>query len=323
MNHSLFADKPVIQAENICFSYNKGLVPVVDRLSLQVPEGASFGLLGQNGAGKSTTLKLITGLLHPDVGEVRLFGSNLATTDSSLYKNMGVLIEYPPLYPHLSGYDNLKVTCLYRGIAASRIGVVLEMVGLHKAASRRISGYSTGMKQRLGVALALLPDPQLLILDEPINGMDPQGIVAMRTLMQELSRQHKTVMLSSHLLHEVALTCDHVGIMQEGKLLYQGSVAQLKKQYTSRQDVLMDTSDNAKARQLFGTMVSKEDTSGLWLQVDGRSQISHCIDQLREAGVSVYQVTPQEDSLEKLYLRLTQNKDENTIPMHTGRDAES
>ncbi len=249
---------------------------------------------------------MLTGLLYPDTGEISLLGNNIATTGPELYKNIGVLIEAPPLYPYLSGYDNLKVTCLYRNINMRRIEEVLDMVALRKAASQKVGGYSTGMKQRLGVALALLPDPQLLILDEPINGMDPQGIVAIRMLLQELHQQQKTIVLSSHLLPEVARTCDYVGIMQEGRLRYQGSVADLKKQYASQQEIFINTSDNAKALQLLASYLPREDVSGIWLQTQEKAQIAHIIDQLRQAAIAVYEVTPQEESLENLYLKLTQ-----------------
>lgn len=304
--------EPVIRTEQLRFAYGKDRL-VIDDISLTVPSGVTFGLLGQNGAGKSTTLKLLVGLLRPAAGKAYLLGHDLARPEPSLYAKIGMLIEGPPLYPHLSGYDNLRVTGLYRGIGSRRIAEVLHTVGLQAAAHQRVRGYSTGMKQRLGVALALLPDPELLILDEPINGLDPEGIVAMRELVQALGQQQKTILLSSHLLHEVSLTCNYVGIMQQGRLRYQGSIAALKKQYAAQQDVWIVTSDDARARQLLNLPVDQKNSDGLMLQVQKKEEITATIDRLRQAGISIYQVTPQEDNLEKLYFRLTQKHRASTL----------
>ncbi len=299
----------IVETHAVNFAYTTRQLPAVQQLSLQIPKGVTFGLLGQNGAGKSTVLKLITGLLPPDTGSVELFGQRLPAHHRQVCSRMGILIEEPPLYPHLSGWENLKISCLYRHLSFQRIEEVLAIVQMEEMALKKVSHYSTGMKQRLGVALALLPDPDLLILDEPTNGMDPQGIIDMRNLIQRLQQQTgKTTILSSHLLHEVELVCDYVGIIQQGRLLYQGSVSDLKQQYASHQEIFLDISDNLKAYQiLLAHGFDMNQASPLVsFFVPHMSAITQAIDVLREAQLEIYQIGPKEASLEDLYLHLTE-----------------
>lgn len=188
-------------------------------VSLRVQRGTVYGLLGPNGAGKSTTLKLITGLLRPTRGEIVFDG---APWSRAALSKMGALIEGPALYPNLTAQENLRVHTQMLGLSASRIGEVLETVGLTDSGRKRAGQFSMGMKQRLGIAIALLNDPALLILDEPTNGLDPFGIQALRELIASFPAQGITVVLSSHILAEVAQVVDEIGIIAGGRLLFQG-----------------------------------------------------------------------------------------------------
>ncbi len=208
-----------------------GDVLAVDGVDLEVPRRGVYGFLGPNGAGKTTTIRMLLGLLRPHRGSVQLFGEDLASHRLALLGRVGALVEMPSLYDHLSGRDNLEVTRRLLGTPRRRVGEVLELVGLTDAARRRVGGYSLGMRQRLGLALALLGEPELLILDEPTNGLDPAGIREIRELIVHLAGEHGvTVFLSSHLLAEVEQMADHIGIVNGGRLRFQGSLAELQAQ---------------------------------------------------------------------------------------------
>lgn len=196
-------------------------------LDLRVRRGEVYGFLGPNGAGKSTAMRMLVGLIRPTSGTATVLGER-AGTPSSL-RGVGALIEAPALYPHLSGRDNLRILAGYASVPATRIEEVLEEVGMATRADAAFRTYSLGMKQRLGVAAALLKDPALLILDEPTNGLDPEGMASMRDLIAGLRRDHRTVLLSSHLLAEVEHVCDRVGVIRRGRLIAEGTVAELRR----------------------------------------------------------------------------------------------
>ncbi|GAB2771949.1 ABC-2 type transport system ATP-binding protein [Amycolatopsis magusensis] len=200
-----------------------GGVLAVDRLSLTVRPGEVYGFLGPNGAGKTTTLRVLLGLLRPTSGQVRLFGR-----DDGDRSPVGALIESPAFYPYLSGRENLRVLARYTGTGKDRVETVLDTVGLRERGGDRYAAYSLGMKQRLGVAAALLKDPRLLVLDEPTNGLDPAGMADMRALIRDLGASGRTVLLSSHLLGEVQQICDRVGVVSRGKLVAENTVAGLR-----------------------------------------------------------------------------------------------
>lgn len=204
------------------FGRGSGAQTAVDRVSLHVPEGAVYGLLGPNGAGKSTVLKMVAGMLHPTEGDILLDGRPWRRSD--LYR-IGALIETPPVYPNLTAWENLRVRAMLLGVSESRIGEVLQTVDLTATGKKRAGQFSMGMKQRLGIALALLGCPRLLILDEPTNGLDPIGIEELRGLIRSLPQQGVTVVVSSHILTEVSHTADHVGIIAEGCLAHEGELA--------------------------------------------------------------------------------------------------
>jgi len=201
----------------------------VDGLTLEVKQGEIFGFLGPNGAGKTTTMRMALGLIRPSSGWVELFGQNVATASGRVLPQVGPLVETPALYSHLSGRDNLRVFAAeLGGVGSRRISELLELTELTSRQKSRVSTCSLGMRQRLGLAVALLHDPQLLMLDEPANGLDPAGIKETRALLRRLRDQGKTVFISSHVLGEVERVCDRVAILRKGRLAYLGEIGQLR-----------------------------------------------------------------------------------------------
>ena len=211
----------IIEIKNLekSFKHHK----VIRNISMSVPEGSVYGLLGPNGAGKSTILKMLTGLLRPDSGRILFCGT--PWTRKNL-EETGSLIETPPVYENLSAWENLKVRALILGETEERIKEVLEMVNLTDTGKKAAGKFSLGMKQRLGIAIALLGHPRLLILDEPVNGLDPLGIQEIRGLIRSFADQGMTVMISSHILSEIQQTADHIGILVNGKMGYEGPVTE-------------------------------------------------------------------------------------------------
>lgn len=202
---------------------------VVDRVSLRVPSRSIYGFLGANGAGKSTTMKMILGLVKPEHGTIAVFGKPFPQERIPILSQVGALIETPSYYGHLSGYRNLKIAAQLLGASASQIDEALALVRLQDAADKAVKHYSLGMKQRLGIAMAIVHRPKLLILDEPTNGLDPSGIQEIRSFITSLPQTFgMTVFVSSHLLHEIEQIADQVGIIHEGRLIYQGSLAALR-----------------------------------------------------------------------------------------------
>ena len=207
-------------------SYGKRLA--LDGLDLSVPSGVVYGFLGPNGAGKTTTMRLLTGLLHPDAGTIELLGKPFRRGDRHRLFEVGALVESPSFYPYLNGRQNLRaLSAAGDTVPANRIEELLELVGLRERAKDKVSGYSLGMKQRLGIAGALLSDPKLLLLDEPANGLDPEGIVWMRRLLRDFADRAGTVLLSSHLLREVEKIADQLVVIGGGRIVAQGATEEL------------------------------------------------------------------------------------------------
>ena len=215
-----------LRTRNLSKRYGKRLA--VNNLNLEVHRGEIFGFLGPNGAGKTTTIRMALGLIAPTAGSVEILGQDIATHGSQILPRVGALVEVPALYLYMSGRDNLRaVGSVLGGVPEKRIDKVLELVGLQVRQKDRVRTYSLGMKQRLGVAIALLQDPDVLILDEPANGLDPAGIVEMRDLMHQLAAEGKTIFISSHLLAEVQQICTRVAIINLGELVTEASIQEL------------------------------------------------------------------------------------------------
>lgn len=214
----------------------------VNDLSMAVPENCVYGFLGPNGAGKSTTLKMILGLIHPNQGSIKLFGKVMNSANRlSILKQTGSLIENPGGYGHLTGLENMQIIQKLKGVSEAEIAPALKTVRLYDQRDKKLSNYSLGMKQRLGIAMAILGNPKLLILDEPTNGLDPAGIQEMRQLICSLPKERDmSVIISSHLLSEIEQMADQVGIIHHGRMLYQGTLADLETQGDNLEDVFLE-----------------------------------------------------------------------------------
>src|SRR6185503_8316368 len=238
----------VIETELLTKRY--GDVVAVNQLSLRVPRGGVFGFLGPNGSGKTTTMGMLLGLVHPTSGEARIFGD--PARHASTLRRVGAMVESPTFYPYLTGRANLQY---FQGISQhgspEEVDRLLEVVDLGKRGSSKFATYSLGMKQRLGIACALLGDPELVFLDEPTNGLDPAGVVEVRELIRQLGTGGRTVVLSSHLLAETELVCDHVAVLAKGRLIIQGSIQELLRQHDGFR---LRTTDDSKARAALADM---------------------------------------------------------------------
>lgn len=283
-----------------------GKTTVVDQVNMHIQRGEIYGFLGPNGAGKTTTIRMLLGLIHPTSGHVEMFGDSLKQKRISILKKVGSLVESPSYYGHLSGRDNLEVSRRLLGVSRQRIDQVLEMVRLTHAADKKVKQYSLGMKQRLGIAAALLADPELLILDEPTNGLDPAGIHEIREFIVEMPKAYGvTVLVSSHLLSEIDQMATQVGIIDKGKMIFQGDIQTLRQQ--SRPQIRLGVGDPRDACRLLteqGWEVSL-DKDGLYLPELNQQETAHVVETLVMKRFSVYRVEEIKQSLEDIFLGLT------------------
>ena len=294
----------IVQTQNLSKTY--GGINCVNKVNLHVQEGEIYGFLGPNGAGKTTTLKMLLGLIKPSEGTIKILGESLSKHRSSILQRTGSLIEAPSYYGHLTGLENMKVMQRLRNVPDKNVHEVLRIVRLENQKNKKAEQYSLGMKQRLGIAMALLAFPKLLILDEPTNGLDPAGIGEIRELIKSLpARYGITILLSSHLLSEIEQIATSVGIISEGNLLFQGSMASLRKK--SRNAILIKTGDNAKANQLLRTKGYTLAQSGSRLEFDNLqdTEVAEMNRILVEHKIPVTRIEEQQRSLEDIFLELT------------------
>jgi ABC-2 type transport system ATP-binding protein len=291
----------VITTRRLTKRYGKDVLAVAD-LDLSVRRGEVYGFLGLNGAGKTTTLRMLLGLIRPTSGTAVV--AEHRPGDPAGLAQIGSLVEAPAFYPYLSGRENLKIIATYAGVPHSRVDPSLEEVELLHRGKDTFGTYSMGMKQRLGVAAALLKEPELLILDEPTNGLDPQGVVEMRSLIRRLGTGSRTVLLSSHLLSEMEQVCDRVGIIRHGRLVTEGTVDELR----SEPAVTVRATPLDAARQTLEAMVG----AGAVTSVDGTLRIAANPEsaadinaRLVEAHIRVSELRPAERSLEEVFLKVT------------------
>ena len=299
------ASKNLIETNNLTKQY--GNIRCVNALHMQVPQGAIYGFLGPNGAGKSTTLKMILGLARPTDGSITLFGMSVNEKNRiKLLANTGSLIESPSYYGHLTGEENLHILQTLKGCPEKDIDEVLQIVRLSEARKKKVAHYSLGMKQRLGLAAALLGFPKLLILDEPTNGLDPAGIQEMRELIRTLPSAYGiTVVVSSHLLSEIDQMADYVGIIRKGELVYQDTLESLHSH--AKQQIALRTDQPATVISLLhqdGIEIEKEEDYLLLPMIED-SNIAHLCKRLVEQNVSLYRIEKRENSLEDIFLSLT------------------
>jgi ABC-2 type transport system ATP-binding protein len=281
-----------------------GARAAVDGVDLEVPAGVAFGFLGPNGAGKTTLIRTLLGLTQPTSGQVSLLGLPQPAKRREALARVGAIVEEPKFHPHLTGRENLQIVAAARDPAAeSRITAALERVGLAHRADDRVKTYSLGMRQRLGIARCLIADPALLILDEPMNGLDPAGILEMRNLIRSFVGEGRTVFLSSHLLDEVEKTCDQVAIVDQGKIVVQGAVGEIAS--GGEPTLLLEVDDVERARSLLDSAVVEQ---------DGRELRVHLLDgltpaeinrRLVTAGVAVSRLEPARTTLEERFLAVT------------------
>ena len=290
-----------------------GAKAAVNDVELLVPRGSAFGYLGPNGAGKTTLIRVLLGLTHADAGTMSLLGYPVPRHRGAALARIGAIVDEPRFHRHLTGRQNLRLLAAAREPAArDRVGPALERVGLAHRADDRVSAYSLGMRQRLGVAACLLPDPQLLILDEPMNGLDPAGMAGIRDLIRSLVADGRTVVLSSHLLDEVERTCDAVAIVDRGRIIQQGPIAELLS--GALLSLQVECSEPGLARALLaGTSLGARveatpPAPGLEITLPagaGRDVIAEINRVLVEGGVSVYRLQPVQASLESWFLQVT------------------
>lgn len=299
----------VIETQSLSKIY--GSRPAVDRVSLHVPQGCVYGFIGPNGAGKSTTMKMLLGLIHPSAGQVFLLGQELTAQNRlSLLRQTGSLIESPSGYLHLTAQENLTIVADLKGVSRKDISRVLEIVHLTKDRNRKVGQFSLGMKQRLGIAMALLGNPELLILDEPTNGLDPAGIQEMRALLADMpAATGTTVFLSSHLLGEMEQMVEQVGIIQQGKLLFEGSLQDL--QQHSRGAVSLRLLYPQKAIPLLhanGIPVQQKENV-LTLPPLQEESLAALVRAVADSGAGVVELNRHTKSLEEIFLSLTDSKE--------------
>ncbi|WP_345258239.1 ABC transporter ATP-binding protein [Flaviaesturariibacter amylovorans] len=280
--------------------------PVLQDINLRVEPGAIYGFLGPNGAGKTTTLRLLLGLLQVQQGEARLFGQDIRTSRLPILKRLGSLIEQPSLYGHLTARENLEVYRRIYGADKARIDAVLQLVDLAGTGKKKAKQFSLGMKQRLSIAIALLHRPELLILDEPTNGLDPNGIIETRELIRRLNREEgTTIIVSSHILAEVEKMASHVGIIHKGKMLFQGTLPELKHMQQGKSLLQLDTSDNEGALRLLQSEGAERKNGHLVLPFTGKDGVGRVARVLVQNNVDVYLLQPQQNDLEQLFIDIT------------------
>ena len=295
-----------IETRGLTKRYGDAIV-AVDDLALRVRRGEVYGFLGPNGAGKTTTLRMLLGLVRPTSGQAAVLGAAPGSPEGLV--RIGALVEAPAFYPYLSGRDNLRVLAGHAGVGEDRVEAVLAEVRLSDRADDRSATYSLGMKQRLGVAAALLKDPELLILDEPTNGLDPAGMAEMREFMRSLGAGGRTLVLSSHLMGEIEQVCDRVGVIRDGSLVAEGTVEELR----GRAGLRVRAEPLSEAARVVGALSTVDEVT----DVDGVLDVAVDTAQapainraLVEAGIAVSELYPQKASLEDVFLELTANGDQ-------------
>jgi ABC-2 type transport system ATP-binding protein len=275
----------------------------VDHVELRIPAGSAFGYLGPNGAGKTTLIRMLLGLTKATSGSMRLLGHPIPAERDQALARVGAIVEEPRFHTYLTGRENLRIVAAAREPEAhARIDGALARVGLTNRADERVKAYSLGMRQRLGVARALLADPELLILDEPMNGLDPAGMEEFRFMIRAFVEEGRTVVLSSHLLDEVEKTCDAIAIVDQGKVIVQGSIDELTGVSTT---VLIGTSDDARAQSLLAGYQVEPVADGLRIHISDNATAAAVNRKLIEAGIDVHRLEPERVSLERRFLEIT------------------
>lgn len=303
--------KSIIQTQGLDFYFKD--FKALDQINLEVPQGSIFGFLGPNGAGKTTTIRVLLDLFHSKPGQVKLFGKELLQNKVEILGRVGALIENPSIYKHLSGRQNLEVIRKMVDVPKERIDEVLKIVRLVENADKKAKNYSLGMCQRLGLASALLTDPDLLILDEPTNGLDPSGIIEMRELILDLNQKHgKTIFLSSHILSEIEKLASDVAIIDQGKILYQGKLEGLQ-QADGAIELVIEVDRVTEAADILKAMnytISEQNGKSIHLPIPDKKEVSKINKALVDKNLDVYQLKTSEQNLESIFLNITKKLDQ-------------
>ena len=292
----------MIETKNLTKKFGK--FGAVDGVNLQVPEGGIYGFLGPNGAGKSTTIRMILGLVKETEGEIKVFGDSIKKNRLAILERIGSMVESPSYYGHLTALENLELTRQILGAEKKDIARVLDIVTLTDVQHKAVKKFSLGMKQRLGIAQALLGNPELLILDEPTNGLDPSGIIEIRELIKSLPKKYGiTVLLSSHILSEIELMATHVGIINKGKLLFQGTMGDLRGKQKER--IKMEVEQKGEVETYLKEIGVPFTSDKLFIYFNGDIQSAKINRDLILNGFDVHQLMKKESSLEEIFLTMT------------------
>lgn len=304
INKEVMEMEYIVETQKLTKKFSKDTA--VSNLELRIPKGEIYGFLGPNGAGKTTTIRMLLGLMKPSAGSIHIFQKDLTKERIQILKKVGSLVENPSYYPHLTAYENLEAVRKILQVPKSRIDEVLEIVRLSDVANKKVKGFSLGMKQRLGIATALLSNPELLILDEPTNGLDPSGIIEIRNLIKRLPSEYgMTVLISSHLLSEIDQIATKVGIVAKGQLIFQDSIEAMRKH--AKQKISIKVNDTEQAwRTLLGKGIQADYKNGLLaLANTDDTYVAEAIRLLVQEGFSIYRVEEQKQSLEDIFLQMT------------------
>ncbi|MGK6343835.1 ABC transporter ATP-binding protein [Chryseobacterium sp. DT-3] len=291
-----------IKTQNL--SYTIGSKTILNNISLNVPEGSIYGYLGRNGAGKSTTIKLLLGLLEESNDKIFIQNKSLKQNRTEILASTGNLIEAPCFYTKLTVFENLKYLDIIYEKGTKRIDEVLELVDLHKEKKKKASALSMGIKQRLGIAMAIFHDPKLLILDEPLNGLDPQGIFEMRKLFQNLNDQGKTIFLSSHILSELEKTATHIGIIEGGKMVFQGTKNELLSQV--EREIILKVNNGEKAVSVLQETfsASQSEPNKISVKISDDLEFNMLLKTIVGNDIEIYDIESQSTNLEQIFINL-------------------
>lgn len=292
----------IIETSNLTKKFGKFLA--VDQVNLLVPKGGIYGFLGPNGAGKSTTIRMLLGLIKETKGEVKVFNKSIKDDRIAILSRIGSMVETPSYYGHLTAYENLEVTRKILGAEKKEIERVLEIVKLTEVRNKAVKKFSLGMKQRLGIAQALLGKPELLILDEPTNGLDPSGIIEIRELIKSLPKDYGiTILISSHILSEIELMATHVGIINKGRLLFQGSMNDLREK--QKEVIQLEAEPRAEVEAYLKNMGIPFKADKRYLYLEPNYQAAKVNRELIMNGFDVHQLMMKKNSLEEIFLSIT------------------
>lgn len=296
-----------IETKGLSYRY-AGSTTILNDINMEVPVNSIYGFLGANGAGKTTSIRLLLGLLRKQSGEVNFFGKPFTKNRIDILKRTGSLVETPSIYNQLTAAENLLVLQKIYRFPITRIAAVLDMVGLSETGNKRAGKFSLGMKQRLGIAMAMVHNPELLILDEPTNGLDPSGMVEVRELLKKLHRENgMTILISSHILSEIEKLVTHTGIISGGQLIFQGTLQELVKKQTSGAEVIITTSKPIQCLQLVSQFDSqaKIDDGKVVFKCSEKDKVAEIVKQLVYQDIEVYEVSVSGGNLESVFMSLT------------------